>query len=179
MDRPEARLVESVNELLDGILLVHSNNLNIPALILLYAGIDFAASLDRHDPDSNVTRDDFLSWVEKYLLPGNDLRCSALDLYSARCGWVHTYTSKSRMVRSGEAKEIFYQFGEHDNEEQLQKSIKNPSVAVAVHFTKLFNAFRDGLDRWERDFLGNPKHLAKVTHNSEKLLYRVHSEDEQ
>jgi len=173
MDLPEKRLIESVNELLRGILLVYDQNLNIPALILLYAGIDFVASLDRLDPDVEVTKADFLGWVEKYLLPNSELRCSAIDLYSARCGWVHKYTSKSRLVRENKAREIFYQFGQYDNEEQLQEAIKDPRAAVAVHFTRLFNAFRDGLDAWERDYQKNPEHKARIIRNSDRLLHRI------
>jgi len=171
MDTPEKRLVESINELLNGILLVHGEDLSIPALILLYVGIDFVASLDRRDPYKDVTRADFMAWVDRYLLPKSDFKCSSIDLYSARCGWVHTYTSKSRFVKTGEAKEIFYVFGLYDKEDQLQKAIKDPSVTVAVHFTKLFNAFRDGLDVWEREFLADPDHRDRVINNSNRLLH--------
>lgn len=162
-----------MNEVLNAVLSCHDQNLNIPALILVYVGIDFATSLDRSDLAASTTRADFLDWVNKYLLPGSDLKCNALDLYAARCGWIHNYTSKSSLVQQKKAKEIFYQFGLYDNEDQLQGTIKDPERAVVVHFTRLFNAFRDGLDRWEQDFLKTPEHRARVLQNAERLLHRM------
>jgi hypothetical protein len=56
----------------------------MPALVLLYSAIDAAAWLsckqDKH------TRKEFIEWVDKWVLPLNKLRCTATDLYSARCG---------------------------------------------------------------------------------------------
>lgn len=173
MENALMRLRESINEMLEAIHLAHNQELFIPALILLYASMDFVASLDREDPNVPVTRKNFMGWVDAYLLPAGEIKCRAIDLYSARCGWLHKYTSKSELVSRGDAKEIFYQFGLHDNEDQLQGAIKDPSVAVAVHFTRLFNAFRDGLDKWEEAFLTDQKYLARVIRNSERLLQRI------
>ena len=173
MDAPEKRLSESIHELLQAILVCHAQDLRIPALILVYVGIDFVASLDRPDPAQNTTRADFLAWLNKYLLPESDLKCEAIDLYAARCGWVHTYTSKSSLVQEAKAKEICHRFGLIDNEDQLQRLIKDPSVAVGVHFPKLLKAFCLGLERWERDFSSHQEHKARVMANSEKLLHRI------
>jgi phage gp37-like protein len=67
----------------------------MPCLVLLYSGMDVAASLETSNGSSVGSR--FEYWVERYMLNGRTLNCSARDLYAARCAVVHTFTP--RMVR--------------------------------------------------------------------------------
>ncbi len=83
----------------------------MPSLILIYANIDIMASLNRKSPNKSVKRDDFVEWTEKYILQGNDLGCSAIDIYAARCAIVHTYTTESDLSRNGRARQIVYAWG--------------------------------------------------------------------
>lgn len=84
----------------------------LPGLILLYAHIDIVASLNRPPSKDEGTRQDFKDWVNQYLLPNSSLSCSADDLYAARCGLVHSYIAEARLTRSGNAKQIFYAWGD-------------------------------------------------------------------
>ena len=80
----EMLLESKVQQLLSGIDACLAANLWEPTLILLYAGIDAMAWLDRPDGQLDVTGTDFVKWVEKYLLstpspqllarPGEDQR---------------------------------------------------------------------------------------------------------
>ncbi len=81
--------------------------LNTPALILIYSAIDAASWLCAEDPDGEV-QGYFVSWVEKYILQNGRFECSALDLWAARCGIVHTLSASSRLSRKGKAHEIIY-----------------------------------------------------------------------
>lgn len=81
----------------------------LPALMLTYSAIDIAGWLDSTGSEQvNVT---FTRWVNSYMLPAKSLPCSALDLYGARCGLLHTLTSTSRLSGQGKAKHLAYAWG--------------------------------------------------------------------
>ena len=83
------------------------------SLTLLYVGIDtlgwLAASPERDDAKAA-----FMDWCEKYLLrrlrsiEGQPL--TALDLYAAPCGVLHTSSPVSKLGREGDAHEVWYEF---------------------------------------------------------------------
>lgn len=60
------------------------------------------------------TRADFIAWAEKYLLPESGLDCTALELYAARCGALHTMSPESQLAREGKARRVLYAWGTHD-----------------------------------------------------------------
>jgi hypothetical protein len=125
----------------------------LPGLILLYAHIDIVASLNRAASKDEGTRQDFKDWVNQYLLPGSGLGCSAVDLYAARCGVVHSYMAEARLTHSGDAKQIFYAWGTAEGT-KLKARVKKvglDSKAVAVHVDELLEAFVAGLDRFLED----------------------------
>lgn len=83
----------------------------LSALILIYTAIDTLAFLDMPESQQSVTGQDFIRWADKYLSPEHSLRCTASDLYSARCAIVHTLTTESNKVRKGTAQRVFYAWG--------------------------------------------------------------------
>ena len=100
------------------------------------------AWLNRPKNQPDVQRGDFIEWSEKFLLPGSELSCDAVDLYSARCAIVHSNIGKSKLTRERRAKEFFYAWGSA-KQEDLQNSIDKIGrpLTVAVHIDILFNAF--------------------------------------
>lgn len=84
------------------------------SLALIYSGIDtlglLAAPPDVVDASSNTFKD----WCERYILPrlrsveGEPI--TAVDLWGARCGLLHTSTPLSKAGRDGNAHEMWYQF---------------------------------------------------------------------
>jgi hypothetical protein len=116
-------------------------NLHLPALVLIYSGIDTLGWLAA-DPEKSV-RDSFTDVVERYLLPGSAIKATSLELYAARCAIVHTYTSESKLSQSGQARMVAYAWGRADDG-PLQESIDRLGhPLVAVHL----NALRAGLER--------------------------------
>ena len=119
-----------------------------PTLTLLYSGIDIMAWLGRPDDHEDVTRTDFISWTDRYLLPGSSIPCTALDLYSSRCGIIHSMTAESRAIRQGDVKRIFYAWGNHSADD-LQKTLQRIGQPIlAVHVDTLVEAFRVAVDRF-------------------------------
>jgi len=76
-----------------------------PVLILIYAGIDAMAWLDR---PADVARGNFNSWVDSYMMPDRINGISSTDLYSARCGLLHSHTGESDLHASDRARKICY-----------------------------------------------------------------------
>jgi hypothetical protein len=69
----------------------------LPALALLYAGLDIVASLERA-PDERP-KPAFLRWVNSYMKPDERLGCTAVELYGARCGILHASSAESDLSR--------------------------------------------------------------------------------
>ena len=138
----------------------------MPALILIYTGIDFMASLNRPENEPDVRRQDFLDWVEKYFLPNGSVTCSSLDLYAARCALVHTYTPISGLSRQKKAKEILYAWGKADSK-SAQDLLNHVGMVtrVFVHIDDLFSAFRAGVEQFLRRYspLRSQRHIGEAT----------------
>jgi hypothetical protein len=124
----------------------------LPGLVLLDATIDILASLDRPDSKQDVTRDDFIAWVDAFLLPGRSLKCSAIDLYAARCGLLHTYAPESRLSRQRKAKGTYYAWGKAEvaTFEQSMKNVGWKTPAVGVHVNVLLKAVEGGFQEFSR-----------------------------
>src|SRR5262245_35434158 len=136
--------------------------LTAPALILLYSGIDTAGWLD--SPDRDATRDSFLKWVGNYLLKAKPLACTALELYAARCGLLHTMTPDSRLSFEGKARRICYAWGTA-SVQHMQRTIDlagKSNEYVAVHVNELFEAWRLGLLAFSKELDNDPARRARV-----------------
>src|ERR1700736_5152787 len=81
----------------------------LSCLTLLYLTIDNLASLEKRATEG--TRHSFVRWVDTYMLPNDALQFSALDLYAARCGIIHSFSAESDLSRKGQAKKIVYAWG--------------------------------------------------------------------
>lgn len=119
----------------------------LPTLILIYAGIDSIAWLGAEDPAGPVG-ERFTTWIDRYLLAAKPLACSAADLYSARCGILHTLTADSKLISKGRAKHLAYAWG-NANARDLQRVLDqtHPGECVVVHISELAEALRLGTAR--------------------------------
>jgi hypothetical protein len=138
------------------------NKLSAPALILIYSGIDTAGWLDSDQPFA--TRTSFIGWVERYLLPSRPLNCTAVDLYAARCGLLHTMTPDSQLSAQGRARRICYAWGQ-GRVEDIQHTIdisNNSSEYVAVHVEELYEAWRLGLLTFTQEIDTDPARKSRV-----------------
>jgi hypothetical protein len=130
-------LIEAIEECLDKRRLM-------PCLVLLYTGIDVSSSLERHRGEAPKIA--FTTWADSYLLRARPLPCTALELYAARCGVLHTFTSDSDLFQKGQVRQIFYAWGTaNENELQECAAILQRTDCVAVHLRDLIDAFRYGL----------------------------------
>lgn len=139
----------------------------LPALILIYSTMDTMAWLNRDETHYDVTRSDFLSWVETFLLPDSGLSCLSIDLYAARCSMLHSYSAESKLSREGKASQIFYAWG-NANEKELQRLIDtaNTHNAKAIHIDRLYMALKVAVQR----FLGATKNAELIKDRADKFF---------
>jgi hypothetical protein len=163
---------DGVRQLQEGISLSFHAEFYIPSLILLYSAIDIMAWLNRSETHDEVSRGDFKKWVNIYLLPNSNLGCKAIDLYSARCSIVHSYTSESPLSASGQAKKLFYCYGSAKRD-RLQDTVDRSSQggkATVVCMDDLVKAFVVALWRYNEALLHSPTLSALVYRRADKFF---------
>jgi hypothetical protein len=119
----------------------------VPALLLIYAAMDILASIERQPSDK--VGPSFTSWVKRYALKARPLLCTPTELYSARCGILHTLTPESDLVRAGKARRIVYAWGSAappDLQEAARRQTR--SDIVVLHIEDLRWAFLEGTKLW-------------------------------
>ena len=146
---------------------------HLPTLILIYSTIDILSWLNRPASNPDVTKNDFISWANQYLLPGSTLMCSSIDLYAARCGIVHSYQAESKLSREGKAKQIWYAWGKGDVTRLMTKihQAKLNGIAVAVHVEELFKALEQGISNFLTSIDADPAHAMIVYERAEKKFF--------
>ena len=118
---------------------------------MIYSSIDTMAWFGCPATQTDVQRNDFIGWVDRYLLPDSGLTCTATELYSARCGVLHTMSPESKIVRSAQARKVLYGWGTH-RAELLDGFGKYIGVAcVGVDIDVLIKAFDTAVDRFIQD----------------------------
>lgn len=164
-------LNENIFNHISAIELCLKNHHRMPALILIYSGIDIFASLSCESGKNKATRSDFKEWCDKYLLPNYESECTAADIYAARCAIVHTYTSKSSLSESGGAREIVYAWGNR-KPETLQQAIGLTTFknTLVLHIDNLFEAFRVGVAAFLDEVNKQPELTNLVSERSRKLF---------
>jgi hypothetical protein len=136
--------------------------LTAPSLILIYSGIDTAGWLDSEEP--YATRSSFMDWVDGYLLPSRPLDCTAVDLYAARCGLLHTMTPDSQLSARGRARRVCYAWGDA-RAEDIRRTIdvtNKASEYVAVHVEELYEGWRLGLLAFTQEIESDAARQSKV-----------------
>jgi hypothetical protein len=121
-----------------------SKNYYMQALILIYSGIDNLAWLCRKD-ESDVTKNDYIQWINTYVKPEMNLGCKAIDLYAARCSTLHTYTSESRLSRNGKAKIILYKWKKADKALEHVMGFLGYEDRIVIEGDKLKTLFFAGM----------------------------------
>jgi hypothetical protein len=122
-------------------------------LILVYSGIDAMAYLTMPAAKDRVTRADFVSWADQYLrfrdaARNPTLSIPGLELYAARCGVVHTYSTEADLHKQGVVKR---QIGYGDEFLPEVKADPANDALVMLSIRGLVDAFTMGVANTLRD----------------------------
>ncbi len=146
--RIEPELDEVVNGhrgILTGIDLCLRHECLVSGVALIFCGIDSLAALTRPVEAANTSRSVFIEWVERFLLPGSGMACSALDIYAARCGVLHTHSVESDLQRQGTARPLIYEWRQGP---RADAKVPLPPEAITIEVEGLYEAFKVAVDRF-------------------------------
>jgi hypothetical protein len=133
------RIGEGLTSLLEAIDECLQRRWVLPALVLIYTGIDVLAAMQKRQGEG--TRRSFERWADSYMIRPGTLPCTSTDLYAARCGVLHAFTAQADLIKKGLARPIGYAWGSA-TAEKLDKSnriLRRDSIAL--HLMDLRNAF--------------------------------------
>lgn len=131
-------------QLLQAIEHCEKSNLLIPALVMVYSAIDSVSWLASGNCKESGKA--FKRWTTDWMLKDPKIKCTADELYAARCGLVHTLTPTSSMTSKG-VRKIAYSWGTGENAdlERLIKIAGSEESLTSVHLSDLIQAFRNGM----------------------------------
>ena len=151
-------------ELLASIIILLEAHHEKSALILVYSGIDILGALDTDD--GQASKASFVEWADRYMAPAAKLGCSALELYSARCGLLHALTPDTRLTKEGKARRFTYvTYPVFFPEENV------PGESFVVHVGTLWLAFRDGVRAFTVEVTSMPEHSERVERNLSNVYF--------
>ena len=108
---------------------------------LLMSAIDIASGIERPREKLDTDRADFIPWADRYLtLSGPEYTLRGVDLYAARCGLLHGYTAKAKLIRQGKV----VMLGWLDDMVPPVRANEDQSLVLAS-LAALFVAFNHGL----------------------------------
>ncbi len=185
---PPAFVSETVEEKFGQLLVIAEKcvreRATTPALILIYSAIDVAGWLSAVSP-SATPKSRFTGWVTRYLLPFSNLDCSAIELYAARCGIVHNFSSESDLSRQNrrEVRQIVYSWGDADFETLravtriVNLDLPTPSALqgrtakfTCIKVEDLISSFREGLIRFFVESKSDERMAARIQERAGKVL---------
>jgi hypothetical protein len=146
----------------------------MPALALIYCGIDIVANLSRPENQPEVTRSDFVKWAEHYMKCESRLGVSGLDLYGARCGILHAYGMDSRLSGAGSARRIMYAWGNRSVEapKRLLQSLGFSEAVVKIE--DLSSVYAEGVANFSAK-LAQDVDLADIVQQRARKLFMEQS----
>ena len=131
-------------------------------------GIDALAFINAPVGQESVTGADFIAWADRYIHLDGIL--TGRELYSARCGLVHTYGVESRMTREDGVRQIGYFTRDgKPHDVRFDPTISDTLVMVSVE--GLIEAFFRGIDRSLTEVFGDPLRRPVA---EQRLRTRVH-----
>ena len=140
------------------------------AVILTYSGIDTMAFLSMPEKQTDVRRDDFVSWCDKYIrFSGND-QLTGLELYSARCAMLHSYGVESKLTRGGRCRKLGY-MNRSVPEIRFSRDIAPDFALVSIE--ALVWSFFEGIDRFLVDLFTDSVQVTVVEQRLQKLVVSI------
>jgi hypothetical protein len=136
-----------------GIRVTIDNHAYAATIQLIYSGMDTMAFLGMPSNQEDVTRKDFVAWVDRYIDFETDVQPNGMDFYGARCSMLHTHGVVSRLNRQGECRKIVYVAT--DPRRVMYNPVIDPDVFL-LSIESLRMAFFSGLDRFLVDLFSDP-----------------------
>ena len=154
---------KALGEIFSGIDLCLAQRLFSPTLLLVFSCMDAFSWIELSAMRDAKAR--FEAWVNKRMLPHEEVVCSAVDLYAARSGMLHRLGTRSRLSESGAAAQISFCHGDASFErlrvmrEFCEKTGKPMPI---VKLEALADALKKGVDGFLKDVDSDPELEARM-----------------
>lgn len=166
----------TINSDLHAVAVLTHNGCVIPAMSLMYSSIDKMAWLSSATIDHGRTQ--FMAWVDSYFLPGFASPLAAIDLYAARCGFLHAGTAESKLYRDSKAKQIFYPTGPRRPQAEVEAEVHltlpklglTPSDVVVVQCIDFSDQWIESMRRFTDAIKADPNLQALTRQRAELQL---------
>jgi hypothetical protein len=126
-------------------------------LTVTYSGIDSFGLLAAPPGVLDANRNTYKQWCEKYIVPRlrtvEGTAITAVDLYAARCGILHTSTPLSSLEREGDAHQVFYQF---KGKTGVNMFLNAKQAPLCIDIGNLGLAFKEGGIAFLADLKNDP-----------------------
>jgi ribosomal protein S20 len=123
---------------------------------------------------ANTHRPDFKEWVDTYLLPNSRLGCTSSDLYSARCGLLHSNNAESELSRGGDASEIYYSTDVRGGV-MINLMANTPQVPKIIGIHELLRALQSAIDAFEKQLVADSALSTRVESRLQHHFLQAHS----
>ena len=161
-------ILEYARQTRRGIDLCLTDGLVLPALALLYSGIDVLGFLA--STKSRATSQTFADWTSRYMTALLQKKgITGRDLFAARCGILHTGKAPSDLVDSGHARELWYEFR---GESHINLIVNTPLPPVLLDVDEMVAAFASGLEQFATDLQTDPKMGQAAAQKAERFFRR-------
>jgi hypothetical protein len=163
-----------LNELKGGVDNLFKSKQTLPGFLLLYTSINILASLMLPQTREATNSSYFKEWVTKYMLPSLAVRCSADDLWGARCGLLHTAMAESDMSRGKGAKTLNYIGGDAAEAKAMQQK-HDPTLSHDIFLStrNFVDAFLSACDSFAKDVRSDTDLQARVYSHAAKQMVAV------
>jgi hypothetical protein len=163
---------DSIQELTKSIDECLNNKEKLSVLILLYSTIDIMVWLSRDPHDAAATKEDFVHWVEEFMLPGSGVNCTGEDLYAGRCALIHSYaqvwgTSQSNIA---DASKIVYGWNKTVKANPKVNKTKQNNETIELSIENLAKALQNAIQRFNNSLIDNRTLFDLVNERSNKFF---------
>ncbi len=140
------------------------------SLVIIYSTIDTCGLLGAPSQQTTATGASFKEWVKKYVLDYPGLEFNEMDLWSARCAVLHTFSSESDLSNAGKARHFQYYTGDKSAPHiqhfiSFTKSLEG-GKHLPVHYGDLAEAVFGGMKAFVPDLAAScqasPAHVARL-----------------
>ncbi len=143
------------------------------AVILTLSAIDAMASLSMPTNQKDVKGPDYITWVNTYMKtdPAQSYQYAGVDIYGARCGFLHRYGMSSKLSETGQCKIFAY----HNGSEHIYNPQVNKNMVMISH-RRIINDFYRAVE----SFLGSieeNENLRKLVDSRITSLFRISNKE--
>lgn len=141
-----------IDHILNDIQWAIESDRNLAAAQLILSAIDVVSGLERPAEKDETTGDIFIRWCDAHMkLVGRSHSLTGVDLWGARCGFLHGYSPISRQVRLQRARILAYVDHAENPVMGAEDSPNFLIVSLRALTSLLVQGMRDSMNRINND----------------------------